>query len=44
MMAEWVASNTMLVLLGIAFAGTAVWSVVVLIRSRWLDEYGRPKE
>lgn len=44
MMAEWVASHTLLVLLCIAGAVTAVWAVAVLIRSRWLDEYGRKKE
>jgi hypothetical protein len=42
-MSEWVAQNTMLVLLCIAGSATAVVAVWTLLRSRWLDEYGNPK-
>ena len=43
-MSEWVADNTMLVLLGIAFIMAAGWGVACLLRSRWLDDYGNPRE
>lgn len=43
-MTEWASSNTMLVLLGIAFVLTAGWGIVVLFRSRWLDEYGKQED
>lgn len=43
-MTQFAADHTMLTLLGIAFVFAAGWSVYVLVRSIWLDEYGRPKE
>jgi hypothetical protein len=43
-MTEWASTHTMLTLLCIAGSATAIWAAVVLIRSLWLDEYGRPKE
>lgn len=42
-MTEWDANHTMLTLLCIAGAATAVVAVWTLLRSRWLDEYGNPK-